>query len=77
MKFSEAFAAEEANYRKGPLCSVAVILSRLDKEDAAALKVALESDTPNSFIVRALESIGQKVKAETVARHRRGGCNCG
>ena len=77
MKFSEALADEEERSRKGPLCTLAVITSGLDDTDRKALDDALASNAANTLIVRALASIGYRVSAQTLSRHRRGECSCG
>jgi len=61
-------------------CALAVLLERLDANDATALRDAL-ADQPaftNGQIERALAAEGHgHIKSYTIMRHRNGSCSCG
>ena len=64
--------------RKGPPCSISVILSELDKDDRTALVEALTNPLiAHTAIYRVLANNGFRVNLNTVQRHRRGECRCG
>jgi hypothetical protein len=76
MGFSEALNSQRV--RKGPACIVCTALDEMDKQDAADLANALQThprQIPDVFIMRALRSVGFKVGAQAVGKHRRGECN--
>lgn len=75
MKFAEALQQETRHH--GPPCSVAGVLEVLDKDDRAALEAALAGDVPLAHISRALGTVGHKVAAHTLGRHRKRDCQCG
>ena len=64
--------------RKGPPCSISVILGELDKDDRTALVEALTNPLiAHTAIYRVLADNGFRVNLNTVQRHRRGECRCG
>ena len=68
----------ESTVKKGPTCSVALLLADLDDEDRAALTDALaDSKVPGTVIERALLKEGHRMPAYNLQRHRRGMCSCG
>lgn len=79
MGLADAFKEQAArNYRLR--CAIAVLLERLNDDDANALQAALATDSPmtNGQIERALASEGHShIKSYTVMRHRNGSCSCG
>ena len=65
--------------RKGPECSVAKLLARLDKKDADALRTVLamnQDEMPTGAIHTRLADAGFSIGQETLRRHRRHGCTC-
>lgn len=77
MSLAEALAAEDVPPTKGPLCSVARLLSTLSEDDAATLRGALSDPrVKTSTIQRALRRNGDTLAEQTIGRHRRGGCAC-
>ncbi len=79
MSLRQTLEAEKAASRKGPLCGVAVVESRLDPDDLAALRefLADRDNVTTAAITRALASDGHRIGKNTVERHRRGECACG
>ena len=79
MSLGDEIASQAATPRKGPSCTVAVILADLDPTDADDLRDALAKPyhvVPNGAIVRALKARGLSIGEYTIARHRRGDCRC-
>lgn len=75
MSFTDALAKAQAEYSKGPACTVGQILKTHPEADK--IKTAINDTTiPGTLIARALEETGSKVKAEAVQRHRRRACGC-
>lgn len=68
-----------ANTRQpGGTCTVATTRSVLDPELATELDTLIaDPSVPCSAIARALESLGHRIKQDTLQRHRRGDCACG
>lgn len=66
--------------RKGPLCTIALILGALDESAAAKLREVLDSPVAAPQVADALTRSGHAVQAPAVARHRRrgasNGCRC-
>ncbi|WP_030777638.1 hypothetical protein [Streptomyces sp. NRRL S-920] len=67
--------------RKGPPCSVGVVLASVDKDTAVMLSHTLDTRTITSTaIANILNQHGRQITAYTVARHRRrgeaNGCRC-
>ena len=63
--------------RKGPICTIAVALSSLDKAEADALREMLTDPRWGSpYIAELLSSNGHPIANYTVNNHRRGGCAC-
>lgn len=68
-------AEQERGVKKGPLCSVCVLISQLPKADAEALMVALEDPAvQTSVIFRALRNEGFQTSSTTIGRHRKREC---
>ena len=75
MGFTDAL--QQATQKRGPECSVAVLLNTVDKSEAAAIRAALADKTIGpTVIVRALGAIGHKFTRSTIARHRNRECSC-
>lgn len=76
MSLSTALDKERAEgITKGPSCTVCDLLRTLGKEDLAALTDALaDPSLAHAQIYRALRSEGYTIKANTIARHRKGEC---
>ena len=69
---------EGRQLRKGPPCTISVILAGLDKDDRTALVEALTNPLiSHTSIYRVLTGNGFRVNIHTVQRHRRGECLCG
>lgn len=67
----------ETTIKKGPTCSVALLLTDLNDDDAAALIDALaDPKVPGTAIERALLKEGHRMPAYNLQRHRRGLCSC-
>jgi hypothetical protein len=61
--------------RRGPACSFVGL--DLDEQDAADLtRLLADVRVQSSAIARALQGRGYPIKAPTVSRHRRRGCDC-
>jgi L-ribulose-5-phosphate 3-epimerase UlaE len=61
--------------KRGPSCSFVSL--ELDEQDTADLKRLLDDvRVQSSAIARALQGRGYTIKAPTVSRHRRRGCDC-
>lgn len=66
-----------ARPRKGPPCTVAVILEALNDKDAADLRTLLRDKSVfSSTIATVLERRGHLVGDSSLQRHRRGKCEC-
>lgn len=62
--------------RKGPTCSVAILLETRP-DIASELREALAArDIPSSAIAAALKRRGIEFNQESLQRHRRGACRC-
>lgn len=68
---------------KGPPCSVGALLDRLDPDERAGLekmlrpKIGTRGWDSEQIHEAILESHGEDIAGQTIARHRRGGCkNC-
>lgn len=67
----------ESTIKKGPTCSVSLLLNDLSAEDRAALVDALaDPKVPGTAIERALLKEGHRMAAYNLQRHRRGLCSC-
>jgi hypothetical protein len=79
MSLRQSLEAEKAASRKGPPCGMAVVESRLDPDDLAALHefLADRDNVTTAAIYRALAGDGHSVGKNTIERHRRGECACG
>ena len=67
---------ENADVRRGSVCSVAYLLDKLEPAEADELREALRSDYRTSDIARVLNQLGHKITKNTLGRHRRGECSC-
>ena len=77
MKLKDALEAESIRaVVKGPRCTVGQLLSKLDDEDASALRAAIDSDMLLEHIAAAIRLTGVQMSAMTVSRHRRRLCLC-
>ena len=71
----EEIRAQQAEHRKGPRCSVCVLLSGMSKEDREDLEKAFaDSSLYTSVISRALAKRDVNLKEHAVSRHRSGRC---
>lgn len=76
MALSDALAIEAVT-RRGPPCTVSLLLADLGKDDHAALVDALAHPTlTTAAISRALLREGHRINAATLQRHRKGECAC-
>lgn len=64
--------------RRGPQCTVSVILDKLATPDREELATVLADDSVSSQIVSQgiLAAFSLKVSQHTIGRHRRGDCLC-
>lgn len=76
MGFADSLKVEqERGVKKGPLCSVCVLIGQLPKQDGKALSDALADPTvQTSVIFRALRSEGHQISSTTLGRHRKREC---
>ena len=81
MSLAAALTAGPTHTRKGPGCSVGLLLAQLpDSERAALLAMLADPDWNAEAIadrVSAEEDIHVTIQGQTIARHRRGRCSCG
>lgn len=64
--------------RKGPKCTIALLIEDLDPETAEGLKQVLgDKRVSHTIISRVLRSRGHFVGDSTIGRHRLGKCKCG
>jgi hypothetical protein len=76
MSLRDQIAAESC-VKKGPTCSVLILLGELNDDDAEALREALaDPKVPGTAIQRALLKEGHRIGAYNIQRHRRGACTC-
>ncbi|HEY7824551.1 MAG TPA: hypothetical protein VIG24_17045 [Acidimicrobiia bacterium] len=69
--------AAETTIKKGPTCSVSLLLADLNDEDRKALSEAIaDTKVPGTAIERALLKEGHRMPAYNIQRHRRGMCSC-
>lgn len=75
MSFTDALTKAQADFKKGPSCTVGITLA--SHPEAEKIQAAINDEAiPGTLISKALEESGAKVKAEAVQRHRRGACGC-
>lgn len=75
MSFTDALTKAQQDFRKGPSCTVGVVLAA--HAEAAKIKTAIDDRSiPGTIISRALAETGTKIGAEAIQRHRRGACSC-
>lgn len=66
---------KDEGIRKGPICSVCLLLLTLGESDRAALTAALDDPTlAHTQISRALKAEGYSVLPVTIGRHRKMDC---
>jgi hypothetical protein len=78
MPLSEA-ATTVTKPKAGGVCSIRLLLARLDPADRVWLTERLMqpvSAVQNSWLSRVLAEDGHRVQAQTIARHRRRDCEC-
>jgi hypothetical protein len=76
MSLRDQISAEN-NIRKGPACSVQLLLADLDEDDRQVLTEALaDTKIAGTAIARALLKEGHRVGSHVLNRHRRGMCSC-
>lgn len=75
MSFTEALTKAQQEFRKGPVCTVAVVLAAHPEADKIKAAIS-ERAIPGTIIARALAESGSKVGSEAIQRHRRGACSC-
>jgi len=74
MNLAQALSSEFKT-KHGPKCSTCVLITGLDKEDAAALEVAFaDGNFTSAAIGRALRAQGHSINAAGLIRHRKGEC---
>jgi len=67
----------ETRTRKGPECTVGLLLAMMSKADRELLQRYLDDPTAtHAGISRALRAEGHQIKDATVSRHRAGECYC-
>lgn len=78
MSLAEALAAGPTATRKGPRCSIGILMAGMSAADRAALNGAFSNAEWTSTAIRNLleEHAGFKCSPHTVQRHRRGECTC-
>lgn len=64
--------------KKGPVCSIRILMEDLDPADAKELQQAFEDRSiPGTAILRALKTRGYiDITDHTLQRHRRSECSC-
>lgn len=63
--------------KKGPACTVSVLLTKLEKSDAADLQAALDdAGISATIIAKVLSERGERISVEALRRHRRKMCGC-
>lgn len=68
---------EQPPLTKGPRCLMGLLLEELPKSEAEALRRALADPNWRTTAIReALYAEGHKLSQTSVARHRRGACQC-
>ena len=74
MTLAAALAAHKTS-NKGPRCALCTVIDTLNKDDATAVKNAINDATfTGAAISRALKSEGHKISGPVVMRHRKGEC---
>jgi hypothetical protein len=69
---------EHNSVRRGPLCSVGLVIDALPKADQEDLRTALlDKNVKSTAIIKALRLRDIILADSTVNRHRRGLCACG
>lgn len=75
MGLAESLEANKQSLRRGPKCTICIMVMHLDKKDRQVLESAMADDTFTSMmIIRALEAEGHKISRSAFARHRRQEC---
>ncbi len=79
MSLAAALQSGPPPTRKGPRCSVGVILDSLPDQDSQALQDALDARhrwTAEQIAELIRTEVKTRIMGQTVARHRRGACSC-
>ena len=78
MSLAEALAAGPTAVRKGPRCSIGILMAGMSRDDRAALNSAFDDPEWTSTSIGKMldEHAGFKCSPHTVQRHRRGECTC-
>lgn len=77
MSSLESLADPNYRPRKGPECSISIMLRQMDDETAALAIAAMSNPYAGSTsIVDAITERGHKVSRAAMQRHRRGECRC-
>lgn len=64
--------------RRGPNCSVAVVMKQMPKDILEKFQAAMDNHSaPGTEIAKAVQELGYLVRADAIQRHRRGACRCG
>lgn len=67
----------QSSPRKGPACSMGIILRSINGDQAKALNAAMSDvDIQSGAIAKWLGKQGFDCKSHTIARHRRKECRC-
>ena len=74
MGLKDALEAHKS-VRRGPKCTLCILLMKINEKDRLVLDEALADDTfTHAAIARALQAEGHHISANTVQRHRTRGC---
>ena len=68
--------AQGLQRRAGATCSVQALLDRLGPSEQAELAEAIASPVQAVALSKALRARGHEVGDQSIARHRRGDCQC-
>mgnify|MGYP007090086211 FL=1 len=78
MSSLESLASPDYRPRRGPNCSIALIIETADEATRELFAAALANPhAPGTDIAKAMAERGYPMPAHTLQRHRRGECRCG
>jgi hypothetical protein len=78
MSLRESLQTQAQRIKKGPPCSIGIIIEQLPEDDAEALQQAFHDPyVTGRAITAALRAEGYSARDYNVNRHRRGLCLCG
>jgi hypothetical protein len=78
MSLLDNLADPKYTYRKGPACSVALVMQQMDDATVKKFQAAMANvSAPATQIAKAVQDLGYQIRYEAVQRHRRGACRCG